>query len=435
MANFFSKLFTKSAPLRERKFYDQSYSQYTSMFTGAQSVITPTQAAAYYLNIAPLYTAVSLIATSVSKIDIIIEKESTDDVIYEHPLLELLEHPNAISTGQEFLEQLASFYVLTGNAFVVATGPVNRPPLELQIINPINVQLKEGVDGFLDTVTVYMNNKNSRVFTRKEVNGKFRYYDGVDGEILHIKSFNARAFGGDLWGMSPLNPISLELDQYVEASTHNLSLLKRGARPSGALKFNEMLTDDQFQRYQQQVDTFYSGSKNAGRLLLLENADFQEMSQSNRDMDFAALKVNVTNTVYTSLRIPLPLIDASFSTYDNMKVSTINFYDQAVLPIVDKLLSELNGFLVLRYDPKQTIELSYDPESLEALEPRRVEKVAILQTSGVLTINELRLVLGYPPVDGGDNVYTNSNMIPVTENIMMDLDKPELVPEEDEEPE
>lgn len=416
MKKFFSGLFSIGKPKTERKFYGTSSGGYGSRGYSSPE-ITPSQSVAYYLNIAPLFTAIDMLTSEITQIDNVIKNQNVDEYVYEHPLLDLLRSPSAVSSGSEFMQMLSAFYLLSGNAFIVATGPVNRPPLELLIINPSTVTLEAGDDGYLEKISVIFSGNVSRTFTRKEVNGKFRYYDGAEAEIWHVKTFNPGVFAGKLWGMSPLNPISIELDQYLEASMHNLSLLKRGARPSGALTFNEMLTDDQFQRYQKQADQFYSGSSNAGRLLLLENASFQEMSQTNKDMDFASLKAAVTNTIYSSFRIPLPLVNAEFSTYDNLATSKLNLYDNAVLPLLDKLLSDLNEFLMPRYANSKGLILSFDPESLAALEPRKVDKVVRLQGAGVLTLNELRTILGYEHVNGGDEIYINSSMLPLSEGL------------------
>lgn len=355
-----------------------------------------------------------MLGTEVAKIDLTLNDNIGETISYDSPVLELLRFPNATSSGRAFMEQLAIFYLLMGNAFVIATGKVNQPPKELLCVNPMSVTLACGPDGYLETITVATSDSNPRIFTRKSVDGRFRYFS-QDAEIWHFKAFSAKVFSGDLWGMSSLTPIVVELDQYLEASNHNLSLLKRGARPSGALKFDEPLSDDQFQRYQQQVDRFYSGARNAGRLLLLENAEFQQMSMTNADMDFAALKSSVTNTIYTSLRIPLPLTNADATTYDNMSTSIISFYDNAVLPLLDKLLEEMTAFLIPRFNLGRGTVISYDPEGLTVLEPRRVEKIAILQNAGVLTINELRHALGYGPVDDGDEVYIQAAMIPLSQ--------------------
>ena len=374
----------------------------------------------YYFSVAPVYTAVEMLSQEASSIQLAVESASvdasTEKFTFEHPALDLLSSPNADATQTEFFRQMCSFYLLTGNVFMVATGPVNRPPLEIQVVNPTTVTLMAGSDGFLDIITVTTSTSTNMVFTRQDVDGRFRYFtqDG-NAEIWHIKTFSPRYLAGDLWGMSPLNSIYHELEQYAEASVHNLSLLKRGARPSGALKFNDVMTDQQLQRLQQQADSLHTGGNNAGRLLLLEGADFVEMSQSNKDMDFAKLKQDITNTIYNALRIPLPLINSEFSTYDNMSTSTINFYDQAVIPLLQRLLEELSLFLMPRFDKTGKLQLSFDPETVEALTSRAVDQVLKIQATGVLTVNEMRHMLGYDPIEGGDFIYMNSTLVPMGE--------------------
>jgi len=396
----------------------KNYAPFTNIFGdgrfGRGGVLSPAQALEYYTHIAPLYSAVDMIASKAAAVELAIDNGS-DEIGFNHPLLTILSKPNAFMSKTEFFEHLYSFYLLTGNAYVVATGPVNRPPLELEVVNPGCVTVIRGDDGYPASIQVLATAGKSRTFMRKETPTGGRFFSqGADAEIWHIKAFNPRSLNGDLLGMSPIAPIMDELDQYVEASLHNLSLLKRGSRPSGAFKFNRALSDDEFQRLQQSADRFYSGGSNAGRVMILEEGEFQEMSQTNKDMDFATLKKEVTQTIYSAYRIPIPLVNAEFSTYDNLKTSTLNLYDNAVLPVVTKVLVELQTMLMERYERKNIVStLVYDPESIPALEPRAVDKVQKMRETGILTTNELRSILGYDPVEGGDTILVDANQVPL----------------------
>jgi HK97 family phage portal protein len=374
--------------------------------------LSPQKALDYYRTIAPLYTAINSISTESGSLNIVSYNKMSGEAEENNQLLDLLSFPNADCTQYEFMVQLVNFYKLTGNVFIIATGPVNRPALELTVVNPVNILLELGSDGYLEYIKVVGSHQQSTTFKRFDVDGRFRYYSD-DAEIWHIKSFNTRYGAGDPWGFSELSPIVMELEQYYEASNHNLSLLKRGARPSGAMKTGETLTDDQYQRVQQQLDQFYSGANNAGRVMLIESGDFIEMSQSNKDMDFAALKTDITTTIYNSLKIPLPIVSADHSSYSNMETAKLNFYDNCVLPATRRILEELTTFLMPRYDKTSNLELRVDLDSIEALEPRRNQELLKLKDSGVLTINEMRAKLKYEPLDGGDELYIPSNLMPV----------------------
>lgn len=418
MANFFTKLFTKRI---EKKSFLPSY-QFSLFSSTSRQALTPTKALEYYRTVAPLYTAINSIASEVGSLDLVTYNKISGESDEDAEILDLLKFPNADCVQYEFLVQIASFYKLTGNAFVVATGPVNKPASELYVVNPTNVILTLGNDGYIETIQVTNEGKINTTFTRFDVDGRFRYYSD-DAEIWHIKSFNTRYAAGDPWGFSELSPIFMELEQYIEASTHNLSLLKRGARPSGAIKVDDALTDDQFQRLHQQLEQFYSGSQNAGRAMILEGGDFVEMSQSNKDMDFATLKTDITTTIYNSLKIPLPIVSADHSSYNNMETAKLNFYDNCILPVTRRILEELTIFLMPRYDKTGNLELRVDLDSIESLEPRRNQELLKLKDSGVLTINELRAILKYDPLDGGDELYIPSTLMPVG----MEVDTDELV--------
>jgi len=413
MKKFFQKLFQ---PKIERKY--SAFSQgYESLYQTRR--LTPFRALEYYNTVAPVHTAINMIATEVSSLYFIEFNIRTDEQNVESDLLSLLKFPNADCSQYEFMTQLTSFYKLTGNAFIIATGPVHKPAVELHIVNPMNIIMNTDDSGELVSVQVMSNGKIDQTFLKEEVDGRYRYYSG-DAELWHIKSFNSRYAAGDTLGTSDLSPILIEIEQYQEASYHNLSLLKRGARPSGAIKVDEMLTDEQFQRLQHQLENFYSGSHNAGRAMILEGGDFVEMSQTNKDMDFANLKKEITSTIYNALKIPLPMVNAEFSSYNNMETAKLNFYDNAVLPTAKRLLEELTIFLMHRYDNLGIIELRYDLETIEALEPRRNQELLKLKDSGVLTINELRSQLGYEELDGGDTLFISSTLMPIDSNLSIE---------------
>ena len=411
MKDLFKKMFgmRPKSTVHERKF--QSYA--TQPISSNYLSVTPERALRYYETVAPVNTAVSMIAGEASAMDLAVMSSDGEDLIYDHPVLDLLKTPNADTVQEEFLKQISVFFQSTGNAFVLATGPVNRPPLELYAVNPTAVELVKGKDGYTDIMKVYGDQGVVSSFTRKEVDGRFRFFDREDAELWHIKDFHPGYGRGQLWGLSQLTCISVEIEQYIEASIHNLSLLKRGARPSGAVKVNEMLTDEQYQRLQQQLERFYSGSTNAGRSMILEGGDFVQMSQTNRDMDFATLKSEITKTIYAALGVPIALVTTEASTFNNLETAKLMFYDNAVLPLIDRILDELTAFLMIRFDRTGTLRLVYDVSTVEALEPRRNEEIQKLQAAGVLTINEIRKQMGFDPLKGGDTIYINSSLMPL----------------------
>jgi HK97 family phage portal protein len=414
-----SKLFKSSNPVKKefKSAWGNGFSYIDQIWSLGKQNISFYNCIYYYQQCAPLFSGIQLISDEVAGIEPYLFDENKNEFIEKHPLLDLLYHPNADSTGSEFMEQMAAFYLITGNCYIVASGTVNRPPLELWVIPPQYVTITAGSDGYAETITVAPNTNTSDTFTRKEVDGRFRYYSSNDKEVWHIKEFNPLQGFNYLYGMSKLTPIWYEIEQYINSSIHNLSLLKRGARSSGALTSERELSDDEFMRLSEQIDRFYAGAQNAGRPLLLESGiDFKEMSVTNKDMDFLELKKNVTYSIYTALKIPLPLISPEHMTMSNYENANLTLYDNAILPLVNRLYHELTVFLMPRYPNSENLCIAYSPDEITALEPRRVTDLKQIKEIGVLTVNEIRAKMGYEPLQGGDTLYGSLSEAPVAQD-------------------
>lgn len=52
----------------------------------------------------------------------------------------------------------------------------------------------------------------------------------------------------------------------------------------------------------------------------------------------------------------------------------------------------------------ENLKLTYDIESIAALASRREEAWSKFNNASFLTLNEKRLAMGYPPIQGGDRL-------------------------------
>ena len=69
------------------------------------------------------------------------------------------------------------------------------------------------------------------------------------------------------------------------------------------------MTDDQFQRLQEQLYEKYTGATNANKPLLLEGGlEWQEMSINPKDMDFIELKNSASREIALAFGVPPQLL-------------------------------------------------------------------------------------------------------------------------------
>lgn len=391
---------------------------YMSIFSGnfmsKNYDITCMQAINYYTSVAPLSTAVDLIADEIASVQPILYDIINDKIDNEGDILTLLEHPGVDCTREDFFKQMAAYYELTGNCYLIATGIVNRPPLELSVIQPQRVYAyPDERDGYVAYYTVN-NTTGTETFKRQIVDGKFRYYSGEGRELWHIKDFNPRYSNTMLVGISKLNAIYYEIEQYLNSNVHNLSTLMKGARPSGALVLDRALSADQRDTVKRSFANRFQGADNAGDVVVLEagGGQFVPMSLTNVEMDYAQNKKDIAVAIYNRLKIPLPLVSPDHMALSNYSEAKINLYDNAVLPLCNVFYGELTNFLMPRYKNKTQV-LTWDDATIPALEPRRNAEINKKQQSGVLTINEVRTLLGYEEIEGGDQLYQQMSLVPI----------------------
>jgi len=390
----FSKKETKPVEIKSASF--DSFINH--LFDNGNSDLGAYLAIDLYSKVGPLATAINIITDSLAQLNPVLIKD--EEVIKEHDVLTLLANPNQDQTKAEFLKRFSSLFLISGDNFTIAHGQVNKPPIALWIPSPNTATVTSDKTGFAGKIDINQG-EGSFNFIRDD---KWRYYDGPLREVWHTKSFNPHS--GALFGQSVLTPIFYDIEQYKEASTHNLSLLKRGARPSGVFLANERLQDDQFERLKAQIDNYYTGSNQAGRPVLVdgEGMDYKDMMQTARDMDFLKLKENVTTAIFNQLKIPLPLIAPDNQSYANMQAANLQLFTNAVLPLADRIFEELSLFLLPRFGVGD-MKLSYDRATIGALDLKTAESLELRSKANIYTRNELRAMDGAEPLAvGGDEI-------------------------------
>ena len=421
----------------------RSFMEFLERVGGEFQNVLAAESIEYYEKVGPVATAVDKIAESFGSLNLSVFDKATEEWDHDHDVIRFLDNPNADCTRQEFLKGTAAFFLITGNTFWVDTGLINRPPLEIFVIPPPTLTIQEDpTDGFPDVFQISHSGlvgMGARGETFKRVDkptSKFRFVDPTEGkELWQIREFNPSSTSRKLWGRSKLASIFYEIEQYSSSSIHNLSLLKNGARLSAALLVNGILTDDQFKRLQQQVDQYYAGAHNAGKMIIVENgadgattgggSNVKELSVTPKDMDFRELRQDNRWEIFNRLNIPIPLISPEAMTLNNFQAAEVIFWKEAVLPVADKLLEELTLFIGARFGLSESQIITYDPSEINALQIERNEEVLLRSKIGANTDNELRTRLGDEGYTGGDTVYKPATLIPVGTDANTDQERAE----------
>ena len=283
----------------------------------------------------------------------------------------------------EFIEEVISYQLISGNSYIYAAEDENGIPTELQILRPDRVKI--------------LNNNDYLVY-KYVINGlEYDFSDDKDGvcDILHLKNFHPL---DDLYGLSSLAIAHNSIEQHNECLEWNKALLKNGARPSGAVVMNASngtMSDDQFERIKSQINEQVTGGENAGKIMLLEGGlDWREMSMSPKDMDFIESKNGAARDIALALGVPPQLLGIKGdNTYNNMGEARMAFWEETIIPLLNNLCNKLSVWMSAQF--MENIESQYDPDSISALSSQRQILWQNLNNTHFLTDEEKRVMLGF----------------------------------------
>jgi len=420
MKRFTSGIETKSTQLNQ--FFPNSGASFPEfLLRGGNADLSAFAAIELYSDVMPLFNAISMRSDGFSGIQPRLwDKKKMQFVDGE--VLELIKTPNADISQCEFLEQNSSFYDITGDNFLLATGRVENPPIELAVVPPQSVEFgstsnKFGILHVPDKININTAHGQRVVFRAIEDPklGLRFINDERDKELWHMRTFNPVRSSSRFRGLSKAKPIWRELQQYASGNTNNLSILKRGTRLSMAWVNNrgEELTETQWGRLQEEAQK-YAGDINAGGTPILDGMDVKPIQATNRDMEFKDLQEAMFSRISTIYRIPLSLLLPKSMTLNNLQTAMLHLFDGAILPLTTRIYSEFTRFLLPRYKGMENIEFRFNENDIEALRLRMIETAKTQAVAQVNTTNEIRTILGYEALENnGDTVLVDSNKVPL----------------------
>lgn len=387
--NYFKKIF-KQQPLRKsNNFLDFAISDYKSFddsYVGVE---------AYRKNVI-VFRCVNIIAQSASHVPWIVTKKYKNSfaVVQDHPVYKLLKRPNPEKPGADFFCEIIAAKLLYGNAYILIVSNETCYSKELYLLPS-------------SSVDIVLNKNNPVAYKYRSTSGEKVYpIDPITrmSKILQIKSYNPN---NSHYGLSHLESAKQQINLHTQATNWNYSLLKNGARPTGALILkdsNGYFTEDQFDRLKQQLQENFTGSENSGKPLLLEGClDWQEMSINPKDMDFIESKNSAAREIALAFGVPPQLLGINGdNTYSNMQEARLALWEETLIPLLDKLADALSNWLSYWYE--EDISIDFDRDSISALTEKRENLWSKIAGASFMTINEKRSIVGLLPIEGGDKL-------------------------------
>lgn len=368
------------------------------MDTPATALYTPKNVRNFaqygYMGNGVVYRAVSLVAQTTATIPLELYRTSGKRTkLEQHDLLTLLNKPNAEQAKGAFFEALISHWIISGTSYFFGSFPgvratVEKPakPLALYMLRPDLVTLNQNAQG--DILGYKYQARNTT-------------YDYPLWKVHPIRFFHPL---DDFYGLSPVLVAAAIVDRQNEGEKYNIALMQHAARPAGAFIAQGNLSDPARETLKAAIKR-RRGWRGAGEELLLEGGlQYVQMGLGPAQLSWLDGDANAGRKIAMILGVdPLLLNDKQFSTYNNVREARLAMIDLTCLPVLGRLVDEMNGWLVPWYG--LDLELAIDMNYVEALKEDKQMSASIAVNgwnAGGLTWNEMRRRHGEEELPDGD---------------------------------
>ncbi|RAZ75829.1 phage portal protein [Mesorhizobium atlanticum] len=353
------------------------------------------------LALSAVWGCVNLLAGTISSLPLMLYRtlaDGTREVARDHPLYRLLhDSPNFDQTAVDFWDFMASSIELWGNAYARQL----RGSTAIAALVPVRPDL---------------------VSVRRLVNGTLEYrwsYEGrayveTDQTMLHI-----RGPGGDpLGGMSTLHfgrhafSLARATDKAAGKTFAN------GLRPSGGLKFDKWLTQDQRDIAEKKIADKI-GADNAGKPLVLEGGtDWVQFTLKPEDAQMLESRAFSVEEICRFFGVPPVMIGHTSKTTSwptGVEQQGLILQKFTLRRRLKRIEQALEKQLLTPQDRADGISIEFNLEGLlRADSAGRSAFYKDMTSIGAMTINEVRMRENMPKVEGGDVPRMQMQNIPIT---------------------
>ncbi|MEO1331458.1 MAG: phage portal protein, partial [Pseudomonadota bacterium] len=283
-----------------------------ALHAAGQPVWTPRDlgaliAAGYARNVIA-FRAVRMIAESAAAAPILVERDGVR--LARHPLLALLARPNGAQSGPEFFEALYGHLLTAGDAYVQLATTSDGRPTSLHLLRPDRIRVVPDETGRAEAFLYTVEGRSRRFSARAP-------RPGAPPPVLQLSSLSP---ADDHYGLSPLAVAARAIDVHNAAAAWSKALLDNAARPSGAVIYKGAdgqgrLSEPQYRRLVEELESHHTGARNAGRPMLLEGGlDWKPMGFSPADMEFQKTKDSAAREIALAFGVPPMLLGVAVET-------------------------------------------------------------------------------------------------------------------------
>ena len=353
------------------------------------------------LQLSTVWACVTLIAGTIATLPLITYKTVAGErrVAEDHPLYGILkDSPNADQTAVEFWEGLVSQLCLRGNSYCLKHYNTLGDLIALDLLDP-------------DLMREPYRDRDGVVHYDYSGPDGMKYY--TEAEVWHTKGFGT----GGLAGLSPIRVGLMSIGSARNADRAAATMYGNNMKPNAVLTIKEILTKDQRAQFKQAIkDGAFDGAPGEKLRVVEGGASYQPLSLTPEEAQLIESRAFSVEDLCRWFAVNPALIGhpgtaSNFGT--GREQIMLNFLMFTLRPYLKRIESSIKKHLL---KPGERIKFfaEFSVEGiLRADTETRFRVYATAVQNGLKTRNEVRALENDAPVDGGDELTVQSNLIPL----------------------
>lgn len=345
-----------------------------------------------------VFACASKIAEKVAAVDFNLYKiiNSNGDVkeMAIHPALDLLYKVNPFQTRSRFFRITVINLKLAGDAFWYKVRNNSGKVVELWNLRPDFVEIIKDPTDYI---------KGYR-FTKS------------DGQTVNLAPQDVVHFSTptpleEYYGVSPIKSAQIRVQTEELASTYQRDFFLNNARPDAMLKFPNALHASRKEQIRDEWEDRHKGrGKNSKIAILEQGLEYQQISISQKEMDFIESMKFTRDDILVAFHTPKPIVAITDDVNRaNAETAMYIFLSETIKPLVEMMIEEINEMMIIP-DFGEDLYLDFVDPTPENREQKINEYN--LGVNKWLLVNEIRQKENLPPIDGGWEIWQSLANVP-----------------------
>ncbi len=217
----------------------------------------------------------------------------------------------------------------------------------------------------------------------------------AEDEIVHFKFPSPFDL---FYGTGPLFAAQFGIELNEQIKTWGINFFMNNAQPSGVLTTESSLNNDQYQRLKDRWNAKYKGSKNAGKIAILEaGLKYQQTGTSGKDSGFESITAEIRDEIMAMFGVPASKLGLSENVNRaNADANDYTYQKETIQPRLSLMEEKVNEKLISIYDPNLCVKFESPVPKDDAV--RSAERAANI-SCGYSSIDDERIADGLEPYD------------------------------------